>query len=299
LTLYFTQGHGEKDLNNPQQDGLNHFVDSLEKENYVVKPVTLLTGGKIPDDAAVIACVGPTHAFQSSEEALLKDWLQKGGKFVLCIDPTVRAGLDSLLKDFGVKLGNDLVVDPTSYAFPEVSALIPQYAYHAIVEKLSNDHIPVIMPGTRSIQKIDPVLKGVTQTIFMQTTDKGWGDTELKDKKLRMHPGDLKGPVPVAMACEWTPADASKKTRVVVYGNSNFFTNQLFGMYGNLDVGLNTFSWAAGEENKITIHPKEEDMRVLALTNVGANLVYYLAVWIMPLAVLAIGGFIWYRRRSL
>lgn len=299
LIFYFTQGHGEKDLNNPQEDGLTHFKDGLEKENYTVKPVTLLTDGKIPEDAAAIISVGPTRPFQLSEETLLKNYLQKGGKLILCIDPMVNSGLDSLLKDFGVKLGNDLVVDPTSYAFPDVRAVIPQYSYHAIVERLSNDHMASIIPFSRSVQKLEPALKNVTQTVFLQTTDKGWGNTNFKDKSLRMHPGDLKGPVPMAMACEWTPADTSKKTRLVVYGNSNFFTNQFLNGPGNLDLGLNSFSWVAGEENKISIHPKEDDMRVLNLSNVGANLVYYLAVWIMPLSVLAIGGLIWYRRRSL
>ena len=102
------------------------------------------------------------------------------------------------------------------------------------------------------------------------------------------------------MACEWTnPENAAKKVRLVVYGNANFFTNQFLQGPGNLDVALNSFSWAAVEENKISIHPKEEDERVLNLSNVTANLIKYLTVWIMPLAVLIAGGVIWYRRRSL
>src|SRR5579871_1088572 len=53
LVFYFTQGHGEKDMNDPQPDGFNQFKSLLEKQNYEDKSVTLLTGGKIPDDAAV------------------------------------------------------------------------------------------------------------------------------------------------------------------------------------------------------------------------------------------------------
>jgi len=301
LTFYLTQGHGEKDFNNPQADGFNTFKDMLEKENYTIKTINLLTAGKIPDDAAVIAAMGPTKPFQPSEEALLKDYLQKGGKLVFCVDPLVKTGLDSLFKDYGIKLGNDILVDQTSYAYPDVRAVIPQYSFHPIVEKLSDDHVATIMPYGRSVQKIDPVLKNVTQTVFMQTTDKGWGETDLKAKNLKYNPAtDTKGPAPMAIACEWTPPDhPDKKVRVVVYGDSNFFTNQFLQGPGNLDVALNTFSWAAVEENKITIHPKEEDMRVLNLSNVTANLIYYLAVWIMPLSILIMGGIIWYRRRSL
>ncbi len=301
LTFYLTQGHGEKDFNNPQADGFNTFKDMLEKENYTIKTLNLLTAGKIPDDAAVIASMGPAKSFQLTEEALLKDYLQKGGKLILCIDPVVKTGLDSLLKDYGVKLGNDFVVDETSYAYPDVRVVIPQYGSSPIVEKLSSDHIATFMAFGRSVQKIDPAIKNVTQSIFMQSTDKGWGETNLKEKNLKYDAGiDTKGPVPMAIACELaSPGNPAKNTRLVVYGNSNFFTNQFLQGPGNLDVGLNTFSWAAVEENKIAIHPKEDDVRVLSLSNVTANLIYYLSVWIMPMAILAMGGLIWYRRRSL
>jgi hypothetical protein len=169
------------------------------------------------------------------------------------------------------------------------------------VEKLASDHIATIMAFGRSVQKIDPAIKNVTQSIFMQSTDKGWGETNFKEKNLKYDAGiDTKGPVPMAIACELaSPANSAKNTRLVVYGNSNFFTNQFLQGPGNLDVGLNTFSWAAVEENKISIHPKEEDVRVLNLSNVTANLIYYLSVWIMPMAILVMGGLIWYRRRSL
>ncbi len=301
LTFYFTEGHGEREFNNPQPEGMNTFKDMLEKENYTLKTLNMMTTGKIPEDAAVLALMGPTKPFQPAEASLLKDYLSKGGKLILCVDPMVNTGLDGLLRDYGVKLGNDVVVDETSYAYPDVRSLIPQYGFHPIVEKLSENHVATIMPFSRSVQKVEAVLKNVTQTVFMSSTDKGWGETSLKDKNLKYDQGkDLKGPVPVAMACEWTnPENAAKKVRLVVYGNANFFTNQFLQGPGNLDVALNSFSWAAVEENKISIHPKEEDERVLNLSNVTANLIKYLTVWIMPLAVLIAGGVIWYRRRSL
>ncbi len=299
--FYFTEGHGEKESGNPQPEGFNTFKEMLDQQNYSVKTVNLLTSGKIPDDATGLAIVGPTHPFQPAESALIDDYLKKGGKLVLCVDPGVKVGLEPVLKDFGIKLGNDLVVDETSYAFPDVRVVIPQYLSQSIVEKLADGHIATLMPYTRSVQIQAPALKDVIQTPFMQTTDKGWALNDLKTKTLKFHAGvDAKGPVTMAVACEWTlPADASKKARVVVFGNSNLFTNQFLQGPGNLDVGLNTFSWVALDENKISIHPKEDDMRVMNLSNVGANFIYYLTVWVMPLAILALGGWVWYRRRSL
>ncbi|HEY5040110.1 MAG TPA: GldG family protein, partial [bacterium] len=230
LTFYFTQGHGEKELTNPQPDGFNTFKDMVEKDNYTTKAVNLLMTGKIPEDAAVLAIIGPAKPFQPMEAELIGKYLKAGGKLILCADPMTTTGLDSILKEYGVRLGNDMVVDPTSYAYPDIRAVIPQYGSSPIVEKLSNSHIASIMPFTRSIQKTEPLLKNVTQMVFMQTTDKGWGVANLKEKKMEYHPGvDTKAPVPLAISCEWVPegqADPNKKTRLVVYGNSSFLTNQ-------------------------------------------------------------------------
>jgi ABC-type uncharacterized transport system involved in gliding motility auxiliary subunit len=68
---------------------------------------------------------------------------------------------------------------------------------------------------------------------------------------------------------------------------------------GNIDLGLNSFSWAVGEQNKISVHPKEDEAQVLNLSNVSAAFIKYLTVVILPGIVLAVGVFIWYGRRSL
>ena len=299
--FYFTTGHGERDRSNPQGDGLNTFQEMLQKEDYDIRDLNLLTSGKIPDDAAVIAILGPSHSFQPSEIALLKDFVKKGGKVVAMVDPTINSGLEPFFKDFGVKLGNDLVLDALSFAPPDMRAVIPQYESHPIVSMLADQRLVTVLPFSRSVGKTDPGLKGATTTVLMQTTDKGFGETDLKDRALKYHPGlDLKGPVPMAVAAEWTLPDKPDTTaRLVVFGNSTFVTNQMVQAPGNIDLGLNSFSWALGDNNKISIHPKEDENRVLNLSNVGASFISYLTILVLPGAVLVAGSVIWWRRRSL
>lgn len=288
-------------MNNPQQDGLNLFKDMLEKQNYSTKTVNIAQLGKVPEDAAVVAVVGPAKPFLPGETDLLQKYLQKGGKIVLFLDPLTRTGLDPLLKDYGVKLGNDMVVDSERHNFVDLREVIPEYVSHPIIEKLQSGQIFCLMPVSRSVQKVDPALKGVIQNVFLQTSNTGWGVVNMKQKNLVYHAGtDTKPPVPLAMACELVSTDGSaKKTRVVVFGTSSFITNHYLEAAGDLDVALNSFSWAAEEESKIDIHPKEEEVRTLTLSAVASNFIKYLCVVIMPLAVLGFGGFIWYRRRSL
>jgi len=302
LTVYFTEGHGERDLGNPQPEGLNLLKDTLEKQNYLVKTHDLLKSGKLPEDAAVLVSAGPERAFQPSETQLLRDWLGKGGKFVVALDPRNRSGLDALLADYGAKLGNDVLVDPVSHNFINAVEVIPTYQFHAIVEKLSAGRIAVLMPYSRSVQKTDAGLKGVTSTFFLETTDKGWGETDFSNKKgATFQAGvDTKGPVPMAMAAE-RPVEGSpdKKTRVVVFGTSSFLTNQYFQAGGNQDVAANSLGWAAEAESKISILPKEEDVRVVQLSGAAANFIKYFSLAVLPFSILGLGAWVWYRRRSL
>jgi len=307
LVFYFTEGHGEKQLTSPQEDGYSTFKDMLEKENYSVKTLNLLQS-KIPDDAAGIVALGPVRAFQPSEAKLIEDYAKAGGKVMICLDlmdavsrRTVTAtGLSGLLKDFGIKVDNDLAIDNTSYLPPNPSAILPTYGSHPIVQKLSDNHLPSLMVFSREIEKADPALKGATSTVILQTTDKGWGVNNLKEQ-ITYHPGvDVKGPIPVAVASEYALTDGSnKKARVVVYGTSNFFSNQFASTLGNLDLALNTFAWLGEQENKVSIHPKEEENRTLNLSNVSAMLVVVVTIILMPLGALVAGFIVWFRRRSI
>ncbi|HTA75773.1 MAG TPA: GldG family protein, partial [bacterium] len=307
LVFYFTEGHGEKQLANPQPDGYSTFKDMFEKENYVVKTLNLLKD-KVPADAAGIVVLGPVRAFQPSEAAMLEAYAKNGGKVMICfdlIDPISKrtitgTGLSGLLKDFGIKVDNDLAVDNTSYLPPNPSAILPQYGSHAIIEKLSENHLPCLMVFNRGIEKVDPSLKGATPSVLMQTTDKGWGVNNLKEE-ITYHAGvDVKGPISVAVASEFILSDGSnKKARLAVFGNSTFFANQYATTLGNLDLALNTFGWMAEQENKITIHPKEEENRTLNINNVSAMLMVVVVIILIPLAALVMGFVVWLRRRSI
>jgi ABC-type uncharacterized transport system involved in gliding motility auxiliary subunit len=205
-----------------------------------------------------------------------------------------------VLKGFGVKLRNDVAIDTTSFMPPNASAVIPVYGSHPIIEKLIQNHVPSLMVFSRAVEKVDAGLKGATPVVLLQTTDNGWGMTNLKEKPVFHQGVDVKGPVPMAVVSEWLLTDGSgKKARLAVYGNSNFFSNQFSGTFGNLDLALNTFGWLAEQENKISIHPKEEENRILTLTNVSASFILYLTVFIIPLGALFAGFMVWFRRRSI
>ncbi len=300
--LYLTEGHGEKEIQSPQPEGLNSVKDMLEKSNYAIKSVNLLKDAKIPADCAVLASLGPQRGFSPKEGEVIREWMKKGGKFLLAIDPRVPAdAFQPLLQDYGIRLGDNVVIDKTSFAFPDLLAVIPQYRFHPIVEKLSESKVFSVMPYTRSVTTLSPALDKAQTVILLETTAEGWGETNFTDKKPVYNPGgDLKGPVPMAAASEWSPVESPETvSRLVVVGGSSWLTNAMAQAPGNFDLAVNAVNWLAMQENKISIRPKEEEQRMMSLSNVGINVVKVLALILLPFGILAAGTFVYFRRRNL
>lgn len=298
--IYFTEGHGERDLQSPRPDGLNIIQDVLKGENYQVEKINLLTEGKVPEDAEVVVVAGAQRPFQEREVDALLSWLKEGHALIWTVEPRVPNVLPRIAKTFGISFGNDIVIDRTRFAFPDIRAVIPQYRFHVITEKLLEGNVFTIFPYARSVQTQAADLDKVEDQILLETTAEGWGETNFTERQASYQEGqDTKGPAPMARVFEWTPEAApEKKVRVVVFGSTVFLTNQMEGAPGNRDLFVNAVNFAARQESKITIRPKEEKRRFLTFTNVGANAVKYLVLFILPLGALGAGVSIWWRRRA-
>ncbi len=83
--VYFTQGHGELDLNNRDTQrpdtGVGLATDKLTKSNYDVKPLTFEPGkAKVPDDADVVVVARPRTELPADDIAALRNYVNGDGK---------------------------------------------------------------------------------------------------------------------------------------------------------------------------------------------------------------------------
>jgi len=316
--VYFTQGHGEKDATSSDRDGYKGIADALTRENYTVDKLVLAQTGSVPDDAAVVIAAGPRTDFFPGEIDALKKYLAKSGKLLLEIDPPEKvdspplSNLIALSHDWGIDVGNDIVVDVSGMGqLICTDSSVPvaaNYPSHPITQRFK---FLTAFPFARSITPVPGGVNGHTAQGFVETSPRSWAEADTKGLlttgkvAFSAAGGDKQGPITVAAAVSAaaaaTPgaaADAPKpETRVAVYGDSDFAANSGLGIQGNRDLFMNTIGWLSQQENLIAIRPKEADDRRVTMTAAQQTNVTLLSLLFIPAIIFGTGVYSWWRRR--
>jgi ABC-type uncharacterized transport system involved in gliding motility auxiliary subunit len=303
--VYFLTGHGENSIDQAGDSAMTRAKATLESKNYVVKPLNLLVDNKIPADAGVIVIAGPVKPVSDAEVKLFNDYLGAGGSLIVMENPTLisdfgDAGdpLAQMLADkWGVQLSNDVVIDLNSTEPTYAISSTPYPGSHPITRGMNN--IVTIYPFTRSLNVSDAI-EGVTLTTLVQTNQNSWGEKDFVSLTQAGWPPSFdpntesQGPLNLVAAGENT----ATKGRVVVFGTSNFATDQAFDAYGNGDMFVNTVDWSAEQENLANITPKTPTQRTFNLPGQFQWIAIVLSsVIIIPGLVVLSGISTWLTRR--
>lgn len=298
-TIYFVQGHGEKNIDDNEKNGYSNVKAGLEKDNYVIKTLNLVQENKVPDDTAVLVMAGPTSEPFPNELDLIDGFLNKGGSVAIFLDPPPAASLNDLMKKWSIDVGNNFVVDASGVgrlfgAGPSIP-LVTNYSRHKITERFN---VMTFFPLVRSVTPAKTPATGINVETLFSSNERSWAETDMKSNQASFdEKTDIKGPVSIAVVATKDTGD-NKKARLVVYGDSDFASNQAFGLQGNGNLFLNTISWLAQDESFISIRPKNPEDRRLTMTEAQGRLVSFVVLLFLPVGVLVTGISVWMKRRK-
>jgi ABC-type uncharacterized transport system involved in gliding motility auxiliary subunit len=299
--VYVLQGHGEPDLGNSERTGFSAAKLALERANHEVKPLVLARETRVPDDASVVVVAGPRIELFGPEAEALGAYLARGGRLLVMLSsPMVQrvqdATLRKLLVTYGIEAAEDLVIEYGQLA--QLSGLGPMvpivvdYDAHAITRELG---VMTVFPLTRSLNQAKGAAPGPAFTVLARTSAQSWSETnreEVDSGRLKMDPGEKKGPLVVAAAA------TKDKSRLVVYGAAALAVNEFLGIAGNRDLFLNSVSWLAGDEEQIALRPKDSRVAPIFLTQVQERAVNLISLVILPGLALFAGIAVVVVRRS-
>jgi len=309
--IYFLGGHDEVNIDLETGKGFKRFKQMLiENNNDVRPPLILAQVQKVPRDCDLLVIGGPKGALLSSEINAISEYLNESGAALFLLDPLIDTGLEPLLFQWSVGLRNDFIVD-NSNALPEADFSVPvtaNYSKHPITDKHSG--LMTFFPLTRSVERVGS-LPGSEISALAMSSPRSWSETNLnalKEKRveeIKYDSGaDKPGPLWMSMAVAGplnfkTPEDIrrAERARLVVFGDSDFATNQFVDVAGNGDLLMNAVSWLLNERDQITIRPKSAQFRPLELAPGDEFWIRWISWLVLPLIPILAGVGVWWRRR--
>lgn len=311
---YFIQGHGERDPDEPGR-GYQGAKTLLMDENIQVEKLILAQKGSIPTDATVLVIAGASGDLLPQETDVIRNYLKNGGKVLMMFDPPAKGGtaqptsLIALAKEWGIEVGNDIVVDPNGQLVGfDASVPVGMPSPHTITNTLRK---MTAFPMARSLTPIEGGADGKYAQKVVQTGDQSWAESDVKSLYETGRPekatdkGDKAGPItivaavsaPATTAPPATPEGPKPESRLVVTGDADFGSNQALGIQGNSDLFLNIMNWLAQQEDLIAIRPKDPEDRRLQLTQAQLKGILWLTMAIIPLMLFGNAVMVYRRKR--
>ena len=209
-TLGFLAGHEELDIDSQTHALLRQQLDNNQDGQYNIRKVTIEGGEAIDQDISTLVIAGPKSVLTEREKYEIDQHIMRGGRAVFLIDSIrtqeiglqatpLSTGLNDLLEHYGVKLGNNLVVDPpgemtqfrmgrgvTIQPYPYFIGVRNQYRYMSgeSSEGLSGEHIitseleKLVLPWASSLELL-PQEGNAIQATALAKTSKGLGQPKV------------------------------------------------------------------------------------------------------------------------
>lgn len=330
--LVFLSGHGERDLNGTDEPGLSQLKNDLLQEGFDCQELPLAKDLAIPEDAYGVVVAAPTVDPFEKEQEILETFLEQGGHMVLLLELDTSPYYLELARKWGIDTPPEAIIDETSTQLraEPVYALGLPVPGHAITKGfLINTFFRLCRPLQKNQEPTAEKLSSLMQTevnAFTVPLEKVVGQTELRFDPNDVNPRSMV----LAMAGEWevaapapeasptpeatpSPEEAEesegaedkeeekprKKTRLVVVGDVDGFTNGFRKMAGNRDFALNVVNWIAEAEDQITLRAGEDEAKPMILEPSQFNWIFFVSMFLIPIMVGTFGvSTAWSRRRS-
>jgi hypothetical protein len=309
--IYFTQGHAEMDFTNTDKTfGLSLFNEFLHKRNFVLKPLNLAGDNEIPNTAKLVVIANAQRQFLDSEIEKLRRYLgQRNGRLLIFLEPGVDAGLDGLMREWGLHSVNRMIVEDSGHSTNSYDMMIDPSDHpnpHELVRflALSDHHLELLFGPTRPVevdptasaelqQQVSPLLFSSKQAMLVKDFD---GPNGPQPNPLT----DSMGSVPIAALSEQHAAGTTDLPggRLIVIGDVFVLTNSHFNEAGNPDFILNCISYLTNRENLLNIHPRQPEQAKLNISRAQyGGLAWRLGL--LPAGVALFGLIIfWIRNRT-
>ncbi|MCO5113331.1 MAG: GldG family protein [Bdellovibrionaceae bacterium] len=323
--VYFTMGHGERSPGDESGFGVSHLKQLLESRGFKVSDLSLFNApdGKVPADASVLVIMGPKKDFLSKEMEILQEYVQRGGKLFVALDPEAEVNLSALFKPWGLEYNKHFVASfqsvmplivigsefdggsPITDKFSNAQVLFPlSGSWTGDLEHETFQYEPLVKTNEYSFsvqapQEIQRVMEEAQATgqIQGQVFDLGVMVTRRPEKPNPLDPHGVEAKDNESFLKDEKEGDPESFISVL-FADSDFVSNEYIFNGFNKDLALNALTYLSGQKDLITIRSNEAQPTTIKLSPTGFNVASLFGLSV-PFVFLVLTFVFWIRRRAM
>ncbi|WP_320913940.1 Gldg family protein [Butyricimonas paravirosa] len=310
----FLTGHRERNLYGdfPTAMGfiMSHkgFSTSMFNSGFDIEEITLEK--RIPAEINILWIADLRIQLTPEEEAVLAEYIERGGNLVFMGEPRHREVQNALLaKYFGLEL-TPLVVGPDvrfKGTLPTANILAARPTKEGIAQgyQLGNT-FTVVHENCSGIEQIEDKGWNVTEWVKCDTVGQFWTEletTDFLDDTVRFNPsvGEVMKEFTTVVGLNRTVGD--KEQRVIVTGDVDCLANSEFTIVrgvssSNAFLGQAIANWLTYGEIPLDTRRPQRDDKYVSLRTAGFGIVKNGFLFGLPILLLGCGLYIWIRRRG-
>ena len=314
-TIYLVTGHGERTQSQVEGDNrprIKTLRSRLEAANFTVKQLDAVSGlsNEIPQDAAMLLWMGPMAPMFPGSQKTITDYLDRGGRMLLTLDPESEHQPQDVLQYLGLTFEPNMVVGPYYIKVKRNSSdvynlVTNQFSSHAASSNVSrySRELPVVMPTVGHFEKAKSATKNRI-TFLVRSLPKSYVD---KDGNFERSDQEKFGVYQLAAAVSRKVKDDSNKTiakeakstdkkesseekemRVAVFADADVFADTFYGFKGNSLLLADIMGWLMDSKRVGGATQSEEDIPIQH-TQREDVIWFYGTVFAVPLLILGFG----------
>ena len=304
----FTVGHGERNAQRDESvpgEGVKVVEEVLRRLNVKQNKlgVSQGLGATPPDGSSAVVVIGPQDKFLPEEAEGLLNYVRKGGRLLVMIDPGSGDGLDPLLNGIGlVRQAGTMASEKNhvrrAHDKTDVTLVFSnKYSSHPTVttaSRFQNEVATIFVAGVGVERGPAADLVPKPNITFPLRTGPGFfrdlngnfeRDANEPDETLNM-----------LAAVTLSEKQGAPEGRVIVIGDGDFMTDKIASNKGNVMVFVDSLAWLIGNEELNAEVSSEEDIPIEHSRD-RDKIWFYATTFGVPLPLLGLAAWVSRRRR--
>jgi hypothetical protein len=265
----------------------------------------------VPGDCDVLIITTPTgNDFADYELKYFEDYFQhNAGRGLFLISPGTRSypNLNAIIEGYGIQVSNAYVYEGDGSRFIDApSMIIPHITAHEINMSYNSAGRHLVFFNAFALRELEFKRADVTILPLLTTSRQSYAKTGGDMRSFEKEPGDEEGPFTIGFAAEeryFTHDGVRQLSRVVVIGSELIVADNFANAaYLNRTFLISSLYWlinASEIEIADIVSIPITDTPVVLVTAAQSNTIKFVIWFFVPVAVVAVGVFVWLRRRAL